>query len=138
MIISHDSDNSKEYLYRSFLEVFVSQNENTSTTIVWGESVSIENADEKKQELLDALENYSEIYLDVTNLDDMDVSCIQLVVAAHKESKIRNKQFKLTGNISDNLCSFLKKIGIPIDKVTSTENFNTEILETISAGDNNA
>ena len=71
----------------------MSKKEKTSITIIWGDSISVENADEKKQELLDAFNNYSEIFLDVTNLEDVDVSGIQLVIAAYKESKKREKKF---------------------------------------------
>lgn len=115
----------------------MAEKEIKSKTIVWEDSVSIENAQQKKQELQKAFNSSNEILLDISKLEDIDISGVQLIIASQKESQIRKVDFKVTGEISSNLTDFFRKIGIPIAKLTSAEQFTTEILETI-AGDEDA
>ena len=78
-----------------------------------------------------------EVLLDISKLEDIDISGVQLIIASKKEAQIRNMVFKITGDISDNLVNFFRRVGIPIDKLTTTEQLSSEILETI-AGEENA
>ena len=106
-------------------------------TIKWDNAVTIENVAQKKTELLKVFNSNQEIFLDISQLDDIDISGVQLIIACKKEAQIRNLNFKVTGDISSNLRNFFQRIGIPIDKLTTTEQLSSEILETI-AGDENA
>lgn len=108
-----------------------------TVTVKWEDAVTIENVAQKKTELLKAFNAYQEIFLDISQLDDIDISGVQLIIACKKEAQIRNFDFKVTGDISSNLRNFFQRIGIPIDKLTTTEQLSSEILETI-AGDENA
>ena len=106
-------------------------------TIKWDNAVTIENVAQKKTELLKVFNSNQEIFLDIYQLDDIDISGVQLIIAYKKKTQIRNLNFKVTGDISSNLRNFFQRIGIPIDKLTTTEQLSSEILETI-AGDENA
>ena len=106
-------------------------------TIKWDNAVTIENVAQKKTELLKVFNSNQEIFLDISQLDDIDISGVQLIIAYKKKTQIRNLNFKVTGDISSNLRNFFQRIGIPIDKLTTTEQLSSEILETI-AGDENA
>ena len=50
---------------------------------------------------------------------------------------IRNKKFKIIGEIPTAFIDFFRRIGIPMDNLTTGEQLSTEILETI-AGDEDA
>lgn len=115
----------------------MAEKEKKSTTVVWEDSVTIENVQQKKQELQKAFNSSDEVFLDVSKLEDIDISGVQLIIASQKEAQIMKKHFGVTGEISENLINFFRRIGIPINKLTSAEQFTTEILETI-AGDEDA
>lgn len=111
--------------------------EKETKTIVWEDSVAIENVQQKKQELQKAFNAGGEVLLDISRLEDIDISGVQLIIASQKEAQLRKVGFKVTGEISANLTDFFRRIGIPIAKLTSAEQFTTEILETI-AGEEDA
>ena len=139
-IIHHLSDDSKEEnpQYISLLEVqMAGQTKKSATTVVWDDTVSIENAQKKKQELLKAFNSSEVILLDISKLEDLDVSAVQLILAAEKEAILQKKKFKIIGEISQNFVDFFCRIGIPMDDLTTTEELTTEIFETVT-GDENA
>ena len=113
------------------------QTKKPATTVVWDEIVSIENAQKKKQELLKAFNSSEVILLDISKLEDLDISAVQLILASEKEALMRKKKFKIVGEISQNFVDFFCRIGIPIDDLTTTEELTTEILETVT-GDEDA
>ena len=51
------------------------------------------------QEKLTVLLNKAEsVNLDITNVEDLDASFIQLLVASHKQAKIKNVKLNVVGN----------------------------------------
>jgi hypothetical protein len=113
------------------------QTKKSATTVVWDDTVSIDNAQKKKQELLKAFNSSEVILLDISKLDDLDVSAVQLILAAEKEAILTKKKFKIIGEISHNFVDFFCRIGIPIDDLTTTEELTSEIFETVT-GDEDA
>ncbi len=107
------------------------------TKVIWKDTVSIENAQKKKQELLKAFNSSDIIHLDISAIEDLDISAVQLILASQKEAMIRNKKFKIIGEIPTAFIDFFRRIGIPMDNLTTGEQLSTEILETI-AGDEDA
>lgn len=113
------------------------QTKKSATTVVWDDTVSIENVQQKKQELLKAFNSSEVILLDISKVEDLDISAVQLILASEKEALMRKKKFKIVGGISQNFVDFFCRIGIPIDDLTTTEELTTEILETVT-GDEDA
>ena len=113
------------------------QTKKSATTVVWSDTVSIENAQKKKQELLKAFNSSEVILLDISNLEDLDISAVQLILASEKEAIMRKKTFKLVGEIPHNFVDFFCRIGIPMNELITSEDFTTEILETVT-GDEDA
>ena len=91
------------------------QTKKSATTVVWDDTVSIENAQKKKQELLKAFNSSEVILLDISKLEDLDVSAVQLILAAEKEAILQKKKFKIIGEISQNFVDFFCRIGIPME-----------------------
>lgn len=82
--------------------------------IFWKGAVGIEQAQSAKQELLEAFESASEVHLDISEVDDLDVSAIQLILASCKEGTKRGIPFFLTGKIPEVIDSFVKECGISL------------------------
>lgn len=108
-----------------------------TTTVIWDDTVSIENAQKKRQELLKAFNSSEVVLLDISAIEDIDISAVQLIIASQKEAFSRKKEFKIVGEIPGNFIDFFCRIGIPIDNLTTGEQLSSEIIETI-AGDANA
>ena len=106
-------------------------------TLTWEDTVSVENAQKKKQELLKAFNSSDRIHLDISQVEDLDISAVQLILASQKEALLRKKEFKIVGEVSSNFSDFFCRIGIPMDNLITSEQLSTEILETIT-GDENA
>ena len=58
-------------------------------TVTWEDTVSVENAQKKKQELLKAFNSSDRIHLDISQVEDLDISAVQLILAAQKEALLR-------------------------------------------------
>lgn len=106
-------------------------------TVTWDDTVSVENAQKKKQELLKAFNSSDTIHLDISQVEDLDISAVQLILASQKEALSRKKEFKIVGEVSSNLSDFFCRIGIPMSNLITSEQFSTEILEIVT-GDANA
>ena len=113
------------------------QTKKSATTVVWDDTVSIENAQKKKQELLKAFNSSEVILLDISKLEDLDISAVQLILASEKEALMRKKKFKIVGEVPQNFVDLFCRIGIPLDDLTTSEELTTEILETVT-GDEDA
>ena len=86
-----------------------------SVTIKWSEDVTIENIQEKKDEIIKAFETAQQVLLDVSELSDIDMTAVQLVVAAKKEGAKLNKAFLIDGTIPKGILDFIKRIGIHLE-----------------------
>ena len=106
-------------------------------TVTWEDTVSVENAQKKKQELLKAFNSSDRIHLDISQVEDLYISAVQLILAAQKEALLRKKEFKIVGDVSSTFSDFFCRIGISMDNLITSEQLSTEILETIT-GDENA
>ncbi len=116
----------------------MSKKKTETQTIVWKETVTIENSQEKTQELLNAFNTSKEIALDMSELENIDVTGVQLIIAAQKEAIRKKTVFKIIGTIPPAIASYFTCIGIPVDTIRDGEQFSSNILNPISAGDNNA
>ena len=113
------------------MEVNMANKENTSITIVWEDSVTVDNAQEKKQELLKAFNNNTEILLDISKLEDIDISAVQLIIACQKEANLKGLTFKVVGNITPAFTDFFCRIGIPITDLTCDQ-LSEKVIETLA------
>jgi anti-anti-sigma regulatory factor len=88
------------------------------TVICWKGTAGIENAGKRKKELLDAFSTTSAVALDISTLEDIDITGIQIIIAAKKEAEKIHKKFSLTENIPDFISSFTAAAGINLDNFT--------------------
>ncbi|MCL2520832.1 MAG: STAS domain-containing protein [Spirochaetaceae bacterium] len=67
--------------------------------IVWHGKVSIENAEKFKNEILEALAGNSTLIMDLSRVESIDTSGVQLLVATVKEAKKQNITLAVEGHI---------------------------------------
>ncbi|AEJ18951.1 STAS domain-containing protein [Gracilinema caldarium] len=87
----------------------------------WKGSLSIEHARGLHQDLLEAFTKHQTIYLDLSNVTDMDSSIIQLICAAIKEAPTQKKAFHLTGTLQTLLQTKLKRYGFIMKETSIAE-----------------
>ena len=68
-------------------------------------------AQEAKKALLEAIEEVDTLYLDISGIETVDVSFIQLICAAHRECFLTQKKIYMQGDVSDTMEIFLTKAG---------------------------
>lgn len=86
--------------------------------IAWHGSAGIEQAHSLKDELMQAFEQNSKILLDISQIDDIDITGIQLIIAAHKEAEKLGRQFFVIKNIPKQISDFIALTGVIIDNYT--------------------
>lgn len=72
---------------------------------------TIEHAQELRQTLLGALENYNDVILEFEELQEADLTCLQLLCSAHETSVAMNKRFSLHDNRPEALKKAVREAG---------------------------
>jgi anti-anti-sigma regulatory factor len=78
----------------------------------WQGRLSIEEVNSLRNDLLAALDQHTEITLDLSNVDHLDLSCIQLLCAACGSASIRGKRLSLRGAENPALGQTLRNNGL--------------------------
>ena len=64
-------------------------------------------------QILEALDGASEVCLDVANTTDIDVSFLQILIAAHKTAKLERKTLTVSAAGSEGLAAQIARCGLP-------------------------
>lgn len=70
-----------------------------SKIIKWQGTAGIEQAHSLANELLEAIKANNDVRLDISEVEDIDITGIQIIVAARKEAEKLKKIFFITGKI---------------------------------------
>ena len=87
--------------------------------IKWVGAAGIEEAAAEKEELLAAFSEAKEVRLDISEVDDIDVSAIQIIIASFHEAEKRGVPFSITGEIPDVIEKFCKSCGVSLSEFNS-------------------
>jgi len=90
-----------------------------SDTITWKESAGIEQAVSLKKELLSAFDANQNVHLDISSVQDIDTSAIQIILAAAKEAEKQGKTFSITGTVPAPILQIIKTLNITLPGVTN-------------------
>ncbi len=96
-----------------------------TTTITWTGTAGIETAKSLQKELQKAINNNSTVYLNISEIDDIDLTGIQLILAAKIEADNQNKTFAITGKIPQAISEFVSSCSVsfePLLKKQEEEN----------------
>jgi anti-anti-sigma regulatory factor len=72
----------------------------TGTVLTLSGDLTISNAELFKTTLIDAMKNTGDLVLNLTNITDADISCLQIVCSAHKKAINSNWSIKIDDNPS--------------------------------------
>lgn len=85
-----------------------------SSILTLKDSVSIEQATSLKAELLDFIKENEKIYIDLSQVTDIDTSILQLILSASQEATNSKKQLFVMGPFQDSVKGLLTKLSIPL------------------------
>jgi len=88
--------------------------------VEWSGSCGIENAQSLKDSLLKVLKKASQIELDLSKVEDVDLTAIQIILAARKEALSQQKLFFIKDNIPADVVDFSASFGIQLEKINET------------------
>lgn len=95
-------------------------------TVMWTGTAGIEQAKNLHDNLLDAFKNAKQILLDISKLEDIDISGIQLIIASKKEAEKQNKTFFITGEIPAAILDFTSGCGVSLSDYALPKNDEKE------------
>ena len=93
--------------------------ENSVKEIFWKGEAGIEQAESARNELLEAFKSAKEVHLDISEVDDLDISAIQLILSSYKESEKTGIPFSVVGKLPEVIDNFCKQCGIPLSDFNS-------------------
>lgn len=106
-------------LYSHFQEFRLAEKKQKVKNIVkWTGTAGIESAKKLQTELQKAINANQEIYLDLSELEDIDLTGIQLIIAAKKEAEASQKNFLLKGQIPHAIMEYVSGCGISLENFT--------------------
>lgn len=92
-----------------------------NVTIKWTGSAGIETANKLQKELLKALKASEKIFLDISELEDIDLTGIQIILSAKKEADSLGKSFSITGTIPPAIAEYVSSCSISFESLLSIE-----------------
>lgn len=83
-----------------------------AVTVKWSGDILVDSAAGNCKLLLDAFESASAVYLDLSEVQDIDVAGLQIIVAAGKEAKKTNKRFYIRDTVPENIVKSFEISGV--------------------------
>lgn len=93
------------------------KNSTKEQTIKWTGTAGIESADKLQKELLKALNSTSVLFLDLKELEDIDLTGIQLILAAQKEAQAQKKEFFVKDTVPPAISEYVSGCGIDLNSL---------------------
>jgi anti-anti-sigma regulatory factor len=63
-------------------------------------AMTVDRAEESKHEILDALNAVDRVIVNLSHVEDVDLSFIQILLAAEKEARAQGKVFRMSGDVA--------------------------------------
>lgn len=95
--------------------------------VKWQGTAGIEQAHKLKDEILESFKKNSEVRLDISEVEDIDITGIQIIIAARCEAEKNGKAFFVTGKIPKSIEEFVTASSITLQEyVLNTESVGGE------------
>ena len=91
-------------------------------TIKWTGTAGIEQAKNLQKNLLESFNGAEKVLLDISELEDIDITGIQLVLSAKKEAEKQKKSFYISGKIPEIILDFTAGCGVSLSEYALPEN----------------
>ncbi|MBR4373236.1 MAG: STAS domain-containing protein [Treponema sp.] len=85
-------------------------------TVKWQGNAGIEQAHVLRDEILEAFKKTTKIRLDISEVEDIDITGIQIIIAARREAESTGKSFHITGKIPKAIEEFITASAITLDE----------------------
>ncbi len=92
-------------------------------------ALNIERASSLKAELAAALSASSEVFADLSAIEDLDLACLQVFYAAHKQALARGKIFHFTGSVPGRVVRRLSASGFLRGSPDTAEDFEASLAD---------
>lgn len=89
------------------------QTQETSRHLQLDGALVLTRASSLQAQVLEALDSTSDLCLDVSNATDIDVSFLQILIAAHKTAKLERKSLTVAIAGSETLAAQIARCGLP-------------------------
>ena len=91
-----------------------------SIVLKWQGTAGIEQAHSLSKALLEAIENNDDVRLDISEVEDIDITGIQIIIAAKNEAENKKKKFFITGKVPPVIEEFSIASSISLKGYTET------------------
>lgn len=91
-------------------------------TVKWTGTAEIEQAKNLHDNLLGIFKENEHILLDISELEDIDITGIQLIISARKEAEKQKKTFFITEKIPEPILDFTSGCGISLEDFALPKN----------------
>ncbi|MBQ3671762.1 MAG: STAS domain-containing protein [Treponema sp.] len=95
-----------------------------SEILKWQGTVGIEQAHAVSKALLEAINTHDDVRLDISEVEDIDITGIQIIISARKEADLQKKKFFITGKIPPVIEEFIVASSISLKDYAETEAVN--------------
>jgi len=96
-------------------------------------SLTVDRAASLKSALLEGLGRGVDLTVDFGALDDLDLSCFQILLAAMRHSTARGPELHFTGTLSPKVARRLRAGGLAPQRISSGEDLELRFRETVGA-----
>lgn len=100
--------------------------EQDKSIVKWKDSAGIESSKKLQKELLDAFNTSSTVFLDLSEVEDIDLTGIQLIISAKKEADSQKKYFFIKGNIPESISEYVSGCGVSLKDFLNPEETKRE------------
>ena len=87
------------------------------TIVAWKDAVTIKEAANVHKDLVAAFQSGQEIVLRLAEVTDIDMTGVQLILSAQKESEKKGIPFCIQGPVPDFVFNLLNNLGISIEGI---------------------
>lgn len=87
------------------------------TTIRWTGSAGIEDSQKLKDELKTALNDSTSVLLDLSELQEIDLTGVQILFSAKKEATQNEKNFALVSSVPQQIFDFCETCGVSLNSL---------------------
>jgi anti-anti-sigma regulatory factor len=105
------------------------QSGSSRRTVALTGSFAIDRASELSGRLKEALSNSTQVDLDLSAVEELDLSALQVLYAAAASARAKGGELRCTGTVSDALCSRLVAAGFSTHGPLSGDEFMKNLPE---------
>jgi len=106
----------------------MSEHKQSVKELSWESGISIEKAVSLRQELLDGMAGCDSLVVNLSSVETMDLSAIQMLIAAQKEAVIQGKKFHLGGTLQPKVMRQLMLAGFITKEYQNAEDIEAELF----------